>query len=255
MGKLILFELRKLFRSRYFYVITIISVVFVLLTGVTSLIALNIVKNSGDTIPPELGLNVTAYAFTKGALGGTYSMLIGIFVAIAATEDNALGTMKNIIGKGYSRLKVFTAKYITSFIGILVMSIITVAVSLGFGLAVFEKGGVGNDNVAIIILGQFFGLLAYHAIYYAVSTGFGKIGPAIAVSLIGPMGMTLVLTLVDTAIRNDNFKVSPYWVSALYNNFTGFTDPNIYGRCFGLLIAYFAVALVVGFLINRRREY
>ena len=248
MGRLIRFELRKILKSRYLYVTAAISVLFIIILGATSSIAKAIVEGQGQVYEG------TAYSFAKSALGGTFTMLIGVFVAIAATEDNAMGTTKNIIARGYSRIKIFLAKYITSFIGVLLISAISLIVATIYGNIAFPHGEI-TDNLVAVIFGQLFGLLAYHALFYAISSGFGKIGPAIAVSLIGPMGVTLILTLVDTAIRIEDAKLSKYWVSSLFGNFTGTTDPTIYGRCFGLLAAYFVVSLFIGFLISRNKEY
>ena len=252
MNKLIRFEFRKLFKSRYFYVIGVISLFFILLTGVTYSVIKMIA--AGDPNIPV----VSAYYFIKGALGNNFTILMGIFVAIAATEDNASGTMKNVIGKGYSRLKVFLSKYIVSFTGVLIISLLVVALAFGYGLIAFDKTPV-DENVAVVIFGQLVSLIAYHAMFYAISSGFGKIGPAIAVSIIGPMGVTLALTLADTAVTTAKLpaeaKPSNYWLSSLFNHFTSTPNPIGDGPCFALLFGYFAISLLIGFLINRKREY
>ena len=252
MGKLIRFELRKLFKSRYLYAVMAVSVAFILITGATYSV-IKAMAQSGSIDPAAD--TATSYAFVKGALAGTFSILIGVFVAIAATEDNAMGTTKNIIARGYNRTKIFFAKYLVSFIGVLVISLVTVLMALLYGSLAFGPAGEIADNIFVVIIGQIFGLLAYHALFYAIACGFGKIGPAIAVSLIGPMGLKLILTLVDTMVKIPNASLSDYWIDGLFGNFTGTTNPDLYGRCFGLLIAYFAVSLFIGFMVSRSREY
>ena len=252
MHKLIRFEFRKLFRSRYFYVIAAISILFILFAGITYSIIKAIAGGE-----PGLPL-ANAYSFVKGALGNNFTILIGIFVAIAATEDNASGTMKNIIGKGYSRLKVFMSKYLVSLVGVFIISILVVGTAFLYGTIAFEKTPI-EDNLAIIIFGQLLSILAFHSMFYAISSGFGKIGPAIAVSIIGPMGVSLALTIADTAITTANLPVQAkpgnYWLDGLFNNFLGAPNPIGHGACFALLFAYLALALLIGFLINRKKEY
>lgn len=252
MNKLIRFEFRKLFRSRYFYVISVIGILFILLTGATYSI-IKAVAGSDPGIPVQ-----NTYAFIKGALGNYFTLLTGIFVAIAATEDNANGTIKNVIGKGYSRLKVFMSKYIVSLIGVLIISLLVVGVAVIYGSLAFDKVPT-QDNIALIIFGQLLSIITYHAMYYAISSGFGKIGPAIAVSIIGPMGMTIAFTLADTAVMTAQLPVqakpSNYWLDGLFANFTSGPNPIGNGPCFALLFAYLIVAILIGFLISRKKEY
>lgn len=252
MHKLIRFEFRKLFRSRYFYVIAAVSILFILFAGITY----SIIKAIAGGDP---GLPLTnAYSFVKGALGNNFTILIGIFVAIAATEDNAMGTMKNIIGKGYSRLKVFLSKYLVSLVGVLIISALVVGIAFLYGTFAFEKAPI-EDNLAIVIPGQLLSIIAFHSMFYAISSGFGKIGPAIAVSIVGPMVVSLALTIADTAIATANLPVQAkpgnYWLDGLFNNFLRAPNPIGNGACFGLLFAYLALALLIGFLINRKKEY
>ena len=102
MKKLISFEIRKLLKSKYFYIITAISVIFILLSGLTNKAISDALIANGETVQPY-----SSYLFTKGALGGTYTMFIAIFVALFATEDSASGTLKNIFAKGYTRSQVY----------------------------------------------------------------------------------------------------------------------------------------------------
>ena len=253
MGKLIRFEFRKLFRSRYFYVVMGIAMLFIVMTGITYTIIKALVAGGAAT-----GVTTTSYSFIKGALGNNFTILIAVFVAIAATEDNASGTMKNVIGRGYSRLKVFLSKYLVSLIAVIIISALVVLVAILYGTLAFDKGEI-TDNLAVIICGQLFSLVAYHAVFYAIASGFGKIGPAIAVCIIGPMGVTLALTIANTALAGktglDKYLPGNYWLDGLFANFTNKANPIGDAACFGLLFGYFIVALFIGFMINRKREY
>ncbi len=250
MGKLIKFEFRKLFKSKYFYIIGAIAIAFVLISGITTK-AINdaIVAEGGEATP------YSAYLFTKSALSGTFTMLIGIFAALFATEDQTCGTLKNIVAKGYSRTKLYFSKYIVSLVGVLIISALTIAVSYGYGNSIWSNSLEITDNVALIVIGQLLGLLAYHSVFFAISYTSGKVGAAIALNIIGPLGVSLILGMGDAFIKNDNFKLSSFWLDSLFSNFTSsITDTKLIGVGIALLIVYFAIAILVGSLINRRKE-
>ncbi len=249
MGKLILFELRKLVKSKYFYVIAIISVAFIIISGLTT-------KTVNDFIAqedPELVANINSYSFIKSALAGTFTILIGIFVALYAAEDYSSGTLKNIYGRGYNRINVYFSKYIVSLIGVLVITILTILSAFIFGTAAW--GGMKtDDNLAIIILGQFLCVAAYHSIFFAIAFSFGKPGAGIALNIIGPMAISLVLTMLDAFINNENINISAYWIDAIFSNFTGATDTAKVGYGMVLAIVYLGISSFAGVFVTRKRD-
>ena len=250
MNKLISFEFRKLLKSKYFYIITAISVMFVLLSGLTNKAISDALIANGETVQPY-----SSYLFTKGALGGTYTMFIAIFVALFATEDSASGTLKNIYAKGYTRSRVYFSKYIVSLIAVLIMSAVTVLFAYGYSYFIWGNNLEIADNIFIIIVGQLLGVVTYHAIFFAISTAFGKVGPAIALNIIGPMAVSLVLGLGDAFIKSENAKLTSYWVDSLYSNFTAsVSNQNILRMGIVLFIVYTGLAICIGMILNKKKE-
>ena len=250
MKKLINFEFRKLFKSKYFYIISAISVVFVLISGLTNKAIFDTLIENGETVQPY-----SSYLFTKGALGGTYTMLIAIFVALFATEDSASGTLKNIYAKGYTRSQVYFSKYVVSFIAVLIMSAITVVFAFGYSNSIWGNSLEITDNVLLIVVGQFLGIATYHAIFFAISTIFSKVGSAIALNIIGPMAVSLVLGLGDAFIKSENTKLTSYWVDSLYSNFTAsVSDRNVLTTGIVLFAIYIGAAIFIGLFMNRKKE-
>ncbi|MBO4219856.1 MAG: ABC transporter permease [Clostridia bacterium] len=250
MKKLICFEFRKLFRSKYFYIITAVSVLFVLLSGLTSKAISDAIIENGETVQPY-----SAYLFTKSALGGTYTLFVAIFVALFATEDSTSGTLKNIYAKGYTRNQVYFSKYLVSLISVLVISAVTVLFAYSYSYSIWGNDLKPTDHVFLIFVGQFLGIAAYHAIFFAISTTFGKVGSAIALNIIGPMAVALVLGLGDAFIKSENTKLTSFWVDSLFSNFTT-SDSNQKMLGIGIVFftVYIAAAILIGSLVNRKKE-
>ena len=251
MGKLIKFELRKLIKSKAFYIICAISIIFVFITGLTLNLVNDIAK--AQNLPVD---DVNAYTFAKGALGGTFTILIGIFIALFVCEDFSHGISKNVIAKGYSREKVLYSKYIVSLCATLVITILTVLVGFLYGGLAFKNFST-TDNIFVIYLGQFIGVIAYHALFFTLAYTIRRPGFAIAINVVAPVFFTLILTFVDTGLKNAkmNFTVSKYWLDNVFSVFTSAnTNPDIIGQNIAFLVVYFAIGFVAGILINRKRE-
>ena len=250
MKKLISFEFRKLFKSKYFYIITAISILFILLSGLTNKAISDALIANGETVQPY-----SSYLFTKGSLGGTYSMFLAIFIALFATEDSTSGTLKNIYAKGYTRNQVYFSKYIVSLVAVMIMSAVTVLFAYSYSYCIWGNNLEIADNILLIIVGQLLGVITYHAIFFAISTIFGKVGSAIALNIIGPMAVSLVLGLGDAFIRSENIKLTSYWVDSLYSNFTAsVSDQNILTTGIILFIAYTGFAICIGMILNKKKE-
>ena len=250
MRKLIKFEFRKLLRSRYFYIILGVSLLLVILNGlITNLLA---------SMAQELGQEVAmdAYSFAKSTLSSTFMLLVGIFVAIYACEDFSHGILKNVVGKGYAREKVLYSKYLVSLLGALFIALVSVLFGFLFGNILWGNKAT-SDNVAVIIIGQFVGLITYHALFFAIAYTIRKPGFAIAINVVAPTVLSLVFTLVDTGLQNAkiDFNITQFWVERLHTEFISVSgDSSIYGRNIAILLVYFAAAILIGFFANRKRE-
>lgn len=251
MKKLLRFELRKILRSKAFYVCVAISIGFLILTLVTAKIANDALEAVG-----QQKLTLSGVFFAKGAISSaSIGMISAIFIAIYVCEDFASGTMKTIIAKGNDRTKVYFSKYIISVSAVIIWSIVSVLVAFLIGTAMYGNNEALKDNVAVIIIGQLLGVLAYHSLYFMISYSFTKVGASIALNLLGPLGVNLLLNFGDTLIKSDSFKLTDYWIDGIVGNFTASTTNNkliISGMI--LLVIYCAATAIGGWLIARRKE-
>ena len=260
MSNLLKFEFRKVLRSKYLYILLGSAIAFILFTGLTYL-AIGFIMKMADI---EAGVEIIedlydsdSYSFTKSAVTGNFMMIIGVFIAIFACEDNSHGTSKNIIGKGYNRLQVYFSKYIVSLIITVAISLITTLVAALFGLAAWGADSFANvdDKLAVVIIGELLCVIVYHALFFMVSSSIGKMAPSIVINLIVPTGVVLVFTVIDVLINNEDFSFSMLWVEGILGNFAGSADEKYFASSFILLFVYYAAAQLVGILVNRRKQY
>ena len=261
MGKLLKFEFRKVFRLKYFYIIAAAAIAFIILNGLVAyLLWFFSSKLPGEaqeaiaaSIPPG-----TSYNFVKGTIGNNFFTFAGIFLAIFACEDNSHGTTKNIIGKGFNRVQVFYSKYIASLILVLLMALLGFIASTTFSLIAYGPNTFQNDdNLLLIIIGQLLALVAYHALLFVISYSIGKPGGAVAVCIVVPLAMPLVLMALDVVLKtNDPYKFEAFWLDGIISNFTGNkTNYDLVKWDYPLLIAYLALANVIGLVFARRKQY
>ena len=256
MGKLIKFEFRKLLRSRYLYIILAVSLLFVIINGLIANLAAEMANKLAESNGGEKVV-VSAYGFIRGALSNSFALFLGILIAIYVCEDFSHGVLKNIVGKGYAREKVLYSKYIVSLVATLALAGLMVLMAVIYGNLAWPGTANTSDNLALIILGQLVGVITYHALFFALAYTIRKPGFAIAINVVTPLAISLVLTLVDTGLKNAkmDFNISQFWLDNVFAAFTNSgNDASLFGKNIAILIVYFAAAFVAGLLINRKRE-
>lgn len=265
MAKLLRFEFRKLLRGKIVYIIAAIAVAFVMLNGLVFVLLDNLLKELVEEGESFIS-SYSAYSFTKGALTNNFTLIIGVFIAIYATEDFTHGTCKNLIAKGYSRIKVYFSKYITSLVAVMVMAILCFITALGFGLLLFNNDfGSVTDNVGLIVLGQFLCVITFHSILYTIAYMIGKSGAAIAINIIAPLGISIILMVLDIVINREGFSLSNYWIDGIFSNFAGSsssinvplsgTDESLFPSSFILIFVYLAVSEALGIVFASRKQF
>ena len=204
MGKLIRFEFRKVFRSKYMYIIFGIGLLFAFISPITILASNALMEEMGQMTVPYSG-----YLCAKSALASSFSTFIGIFIGIFATEDFTQHTNKNIVGRGYSRLHLYFSKYIVSLVLTVGFAVLQILLSLILGFALFGDGGLSiDDNVFLIFLGQLLCVIAYHSFFFGISYAISKVGFAIVVNIIATSGIATILALIDLFVNEEKMSAS-----------------------------------------------
>lgn len=250
MKELIKFEIRKILRSKAFYILLAISIAFLIFTAATARLTNEALKKLGE---PELPFS--AYYFAKGAMSNSsMTLMLGIFVAIFVCED-FVGPIKNILGKGYSRTHVFLSKYLVSLATTIVWYVLVIVVALVYSSIAWGNNLPISDNIFVIFLGQFLGLIAIHSFYFAIAYGFTKLSTSIAVILLAPIGINLLLGLLDKAFNITVYKISGFWLDGVVANYTtSATNDKMLIWGFLLLAIYTAGSIALGLYFAKRKE-
>lgn len=205
MKKILRFEFDKLFRQRSFYVCTIITAIFIL---ISALIDNSLIKSAE-------GFVMTGWEFAANTISNaSLQMMLAIFIALFVCDDFTHNTMKNIISKGYDRQSVYIGKYISSLCGMLIIYCVDVLLSFGIGSALWGMGKPGALLKAIVA--QLVVLIAYHAMFYAISIFLSKAGGAIAIGIVGPMMIGLLLSLADSLLE-PKYPINNFWLASIMN--------------------------------------
>ncbi len=248
MGKLIKFEFRKLFKAKSFFICMAICVCLVLLSGLTTKV---IVENSNGEIASP-----SKYNLLQSAIGSSSITLIAaIFTALFVCEDDSSGTIKNIYARGYSRTNVFISKYIVSLFAILIFTLVSMIAAYFFGQSNYPNETTSIPNLLLVIIGQILLIIAYHSIFFAISSKVGKTGSSIAFNIVGPLFINMALTMIDAFLKLENFKLSSYWIESLLSSLqqTSVTNQNIL-TCIIMGIIYSFVFICVGLFLNKKKE-
>lgn len=251
MRKLIKFEYRKLFKQTSFWVCFIITLCVVLLNALA--------LNSLNSLYSELGGTeyiINPFNFTTEFISNSSLILIsGIFVALFVCDDYSCGAIKNIYSKGYTRNKVYLAKYLVSATGTFIMAGATYILCFISGLFIFGEVGNIPSNYLLILLAQLIILLGFHTFHFFISNSLAKKGGAIAISIVGPTVLSLFLTLVDITWDSKSFYLSNYWLDGLLSSISKFEVPaSNLTSAFIASICYVVILFFFGFLINRKKQ-
>lgn len=245
MGKLLKFELRKVFLDKNIYICTGVCMFLVLLVDITTKIT------AGD-----MSTSLTGANFAQSAISTLNVILIsGIFVSIYICEDFTLGTIKNIYGKGYGKDVVFFTKFIVSLIAILMMSVLSMLTGYLYGVIFCSHDLSISKEIIFSLLSQLLVVIAYLSLYFFVSITLRKNGSSIAINIVVPIALEMILLLVDTFLKLENFKFSTYWLGTMMSSLHASEIPtkSFIIAVVGSLI-YIAIFLLAGFFINRKRE-
>lgn len=248
MKKLLKFEFRKLFKTKSFFVCLIICIGFVLLSGITTKFLL---ENSKEEMITPSGLSML-----KSVISSANIILVGgIFTALFVCEDSVLGTDKNIYAKGYTRTKVFLSKYIVSLCAIIIFTMLSMIIAYLFGQITWNEKISCNNQFILSIIGQILMVVAYHALFFIVSTKVGKVGGSITFNIVCPLLIGMILNMADTFLKAKNIKLSSYWIDSLLTTLQQ-SEIIMNNITISLIMGfvYIFLFLGIGIFFNKKKE-
>lgn len=249
MMKLLSFENCKLFSSRAFYICLAILVALVIVTLFTS----QLLADQLGTDPDISGKSCLMSCISDSSI----SMLLGIFISIFVCEDYQIGMIRNILSKGYSRIRVFFAKYFVVIAAALIMAIACAIASLITGIALFGAGkeSIGGTELKTLLC-QLVLVIAYASVYYIIASMLQRTGASIAVCIVLPLAASLILSLIDSITGSETVVTANYWLDSLARSLSGFdvSDKNLHRALISSLI-YIGGSLCGGGIVTGTKEY
>lgn len=226
MGRIIAFECRKLFRSTSFYVCMAVLAVMCFLTVFSTHSMIKIMVDNLD-VDMETAMTLAGATFNLNGrgylLGGLPDsqilMLLGIITAIIVCADYKGGTVKNIIGRGFSRIQFLIAKFFAVALTALIYCLVAwgvffVTASAYWGVG---KGWGPEDGVRLLV--QYLLVMAFVSFFVLFSLLLKRTGPAIAVNILGPGSAGTILSVVDVFFQESSkIRFSDYWLSGALSN-------------------------------------
>lgn len=245
MGKLISFEFHKILRQKSLY---ICGAIILGLIGLSAVVNASLAKN------PEFDIIITVAGFTKSALSSSsFFMILGIFIALYCCDDISNNTLKNLYSRGYSRSQVYFSKYLVSLIVSEVLATVCFLFSFIMGKATASDGA--SADVIGSICCQLVVVVAYHAVFFSISTMIGKVGASVAVNIAGPLLVLTVLTLITSLLKLENVNLSDYWLESALTGLTGATlATKSIVKAIVMGVIYTAVFITLGFFVNKKKE-
>ena len=84
---------------------------------------------------------------------------------------------------------------------------------------------------------------------------FKKTGGSIAVGIIGPLVLSMIISLADTLTHKKSFDFADYWLdNCMVETATDLMASNMITRCFICFLIYAVLFYVISIFVGRRNE-
>ena len=250
MFRLLNFEFRKLIRQKSFYICIGVMLALLLFSAYTAEL---MTSESGIENPELNGTNYLMEAVSSSALFSVLAVFIPLFVC----EDYASGTIRNVITRGFSRFEIFAAKLIAVIFASVFMTVVCLAAAYLMGTAFWGRGdgSLGAEQIKILLC-QLAVVIAYAALFFAISSTLQKVGGSIAICLILPMAAMILLSMADAALAEHEIVLSKYWIENISRSVSSFTvaAEDIKTALIGAG-CYFASSIAASWLLIMKKEY
>lgn len=264
-------EFYKVRKSGSFYVCCIILVSFLLLIYGAFKLAdageqenmennpvqvVNTVESGSDSSDAGILILDVEQVMIRIILG----IVTAVFASIFVIGEYGNGAIKNITGKGYSREKIYLAKYLITIIAIIIMFIITVIATLLCGIIFYGMDGINAEFFKELC--QYAGIqllleTAFIGVVVAIDEISRSKGVAVAVSLGLVMASDLVFVAIDAFLLyiKVDFRTSKYWITRLISECpVSGIDNEFVMRVIGSVVFWTIAALAAGLIHFKKAD-
>lgn len=208
------------------------------------------VETSLMSIPQD---NLFSYANTLLS-DGSIIYFAAVCVCVFVASEYVMGTFKNTVSRGFSRLKIYSSKLIAAIVSVIAVSL---AYVLGGCLMCLTfVSGKSETPIGQIfeMLGIYLVLMAALAAFYTMlSIIFDRTGISIAAAIVLPIFVSTIINVASMA----NEKINDIQNYLLVNMFMYVKVNCADGKGWIMLLValgYLIVTSVIGFLVFSRKE-
>lgn len=247
MTNLIKTDFYKLFRSKGFYICTILLIAFTLMFDFLDYFSIKSQYNIVKRLPLSFS-NLFLLAFI--------SIAVSLFVA----QDFSIGVIKNIASKVSKREYIFFSKFITATFITFIMLVASFLTILFDSLALWGFSELPQNFYPELLRMcglEFLVFIAITAIFAIISFLTGKTGIAISINMcivyVLSTVMGLLYRVLDKFFGKDT--VLKCWIFAYPSTLAEYTlETDVIVRCSLVSIATIAIVTLLGILSIKRRE-
>ena len=220
MKNLVSFELSKVKKQKSLYICLAIMAALLFLSVFTMYVAADVLASGApvegkEEIPAMLLDYDMITSLLQAPSNANFTILIGIVIIIFVTSDFTQGTIKTVVARGSSRSKIYFAKLIVAGVMSVGAYLICLVLGLVFGIAFFGFEMPDTSRWLGVLAVQFVAALAIAAFSYLVAVTFRKTSTAILLIIFLPIGLSLVLGIIDIVADTT---LSDYWISTVFEN-------------------------------------
>lgn len=243
-------ELYKIFKSKPFKIISIVTGALALI-NLALMIYITNIRESDD-------LTITSSTRLTGLVDNDIMLLAGIFAAITFAADYSNGTARQYISRGISRASLFFGRMISIVIASLVFPIITTVLYI-IPLTVYNGFGDIKENFVIFILRVMISVIlatiTYVLMTLIIAVPTKSIGASVGCICVFSTMVTSILMIIDLATKKE---ISKYWIS---NIFTSFATPDAglsssdYVQYGAIIAATIIILTAIEYVIYKKQEH
>lgn len=241
MGNLLRAELHKLIKQKSLYICMGIVIL---------LIAVPILIFASEDMQ-----NVGTYLFLSSFSGSGIDMLLPVLISLLLCGDFTSGTVRLMVGRGYSRASIYLSKFILTFAVVLFAGAISWCTALICISAFLDCDVLINGRILLMLTLQLAAMFAVGVFSFLVAMLTRKSAITIAAGLITPSAGTILITLSDVFLKKVNFKITDYWFFTFLAELSEQSTSNsVLLRCGVVTLIYIAVFFVVGLLAFNKSD-
>lgn len=263
-------EIEKLFRSRSFMICSIIIVIMSLIVlasyqMMTKIYTPEFIDQLNEQMAAQSGASVEASAdlnfdflnnlsgismVEMAFTGNTIQLILAVLVSIFVCSEFTGGAIKSIASRGFSRTKIYTAKYLVSILAGEILAIISILVLFLGGTILWGVGETGADfgkHLAAFLAIEFLLNAAVAGMMVFVAMMVRNMGGTIAINVCVLMFSGMIFSLIDLVLKLEEVKIADYWIYNIIANITSVSmNSDLINRSLIAGIFILAVSYVAG---------